>query len=77
MKTIFKIAAMMLLAAGSFVSCENKGEENPKKTVCNVNDPLTDLPWLKEIVNGFEGGMSGMYMNIYQCIYNTNQGLKN
>jgi len=33
-------------------SCQNKTGDDENK-VCKVNDPLTDLPWLKEVmING-------------------------
>ena len=40
---------------------------------CNVDNPLTDLPWLKEIVDGFEYDAATFEYNpharIYQCSY--------
>jgi hypothetical protein len=60
-KNILKIIAILLLLGGCLISCEKNNSK-----VCNVDNPLTDLPWLKEIISG----NSGMYMNIFQCTYN-------
>jgi len=57
---------ILLLLAGSF-SCNQKMSTN--ESACNVKNPLTDLPWLQEIVQK-RAEYPGMLMNIYQCNYN-------
>ena len=41
--------------------------------ICNVDNPLTDLPWLKEIIDEFEKNAATLGYNpharIYQCTY--------
>jgi hypothetical protein len=59
----FRILAILLMLAGSVSSCSKK------EPVCNVNNPLTDLPWLKEFIHGSEQ-MPGMLRSISQCTYN-------
>ena len=66
MKKILKITALsavLLMLAGGFYSCQKN-----KNNVCNVKNPLTDLPWLKELANSmndtkYTGG------SITQCTY--------
>ena len=56
------------------VSCERYEPSNTSQTtdtivkVCDVDNPLTDLTWLKEIVD------SGQYCKIHQCTYNDTIG---
>jgi hypothetical protein len=67
MKTdVFKITVIILLLAGSISSCSKKESPEPW---CDVNNPLTDLPWLKEFVHSSEQ-MPGMFKDISQCTYN-------
>jgi len=53
-----------------FVSCNN--------SPFNIDDPLNDLPWLKEIVDGFESDAEILGYNprarIYQCAYKKGTG---
>ena len=76
MKTnILKLTAILLLMVGVFSFCKEKEEtqEKLKEKVCNVENPVTDLPWLKEIIDGFENFAETMKHNthakIYQCDY--------
>jgi len=54
---ILKFVTLVLVLAGSFYSCEDKNcgcKETinlPKEKVCDVTNPLTDLPWLKEYID--------------------------
>ena len=67
---IFTFAALLLIVAGSFCSCGEDcscRENNPKEQVCNVDNPLTDLLWLKEIIDEIKG--NPLSVTIYQCIY--------
>jgi len=41
-----------------------------KEKICDVTNPLRDLPWLKEIKKNGYIYPKGMYRNIYQCTYN-------
>ena len=46
--------------------------EPERRKTCNVDNPLTDLLWLKEIVNNAEENTEGGYgshVRIYQCNY--------
>ena len=63
---ILKTTAILLILAGS-VSCGKK--DNTNECVCNVNNPLTDLTWLEEIVLN-QAQYPGIYLNIHQCTYN-------
>lgn len=55
--SILKHATITLLLIASFSSCKEKEcpcEEIinlPKEKICNVDNPLTDLPWLEKIVS--------------------------
>ena len=57
------------------VSCEEYEPEiiPPPVIVCDVLNPLTDLPWLKEIVRTVDSGFSLCHW-IYQCNYNDTVG---
>jgi hypothetical protein len=71
----FRILTILLILAGSVSSCSKK--ESPKEPVCNVNNPLTDLPWLKERVNDYnEDAKAGnkRHAQIYQCTYKDGTG---
>ena len=67
-----KIAFCFLLSAFCFLffSCQ-------KEYVCDVKNPKTDLPWLKESIDRVEydaqGGFSH-YVKIYQCSYRDGTG---
>ena len=64
----------------SVVLCESVGIACPELNIdfenralireepCDFNNPLTDLPWLKEIVDAAEAGATE-YLRIYQCDY--------
>jgi hypothetical protein len=52
-------------------------DNDPPQKVCNVDNPLTDLPWLKEIIDGFEKDAGAGYKGharIYQCNYKNGVG---
>jgi hypothetical protein len=57
------------------IACkENESsEEENKEKMCNFDNPLTDLSWLKEVVDGFESDAVALGYNpharIYQCAY--------
>ena len=65
-----------------------ENEENPKGGIdnvdeinvieaCNVDNPLTDLPWLKEMVDGVEKDIEAGYKRharIYLCTYKDGTG---
>ncbi len=72
---IFKTTIILLTLIGGFSSCSQK--ECPKETVCNVNNPLTDLSWLKELVNSYNDDVKAGYkrhIQIYQCSYKNGTG---
>ena len=53
-------------------SCQNKTGDDENK-VCKVNDPLTDLPWLKAVIEKWEE--SGYYnYRISQCSFKDGTG---
>jgi hypothetical protein len=67
MKNFLKTTALfaiLLGLAGGLTHCE-KIED--KEVICDVENPLTDLPWLKEKIAQYEA--SGFYSRIYQCTY--------
>jgi len=41
-----------------------------KEKVCDVTNPIKDLPWLKEIKKNGYIYPKGMYRSIQQCTYN-------
>jgi hypothetical protein len=64
------LLAVLLMLAGGFSACEKN-----KEKVCNVKNPLTDLPWLKAKVEE----LTLLYQEtpsdvaIYQCRYGKGQ----
>ena len=62
------LTALLLIVAGGFSACKDE----PKETVGNVENPLTDLPWLKakteEIDLIIQSG-TPLSVSIYQCMY--------
>ena len=74
-KNILIFTAILLILLGSFsFSCEKK-VDTPKEKLCNVENPLTDLPWLKakveEITLLFQN--NPLHIAIYQCTYGNKQ----
>ena len=76
MKTnLLKFISLWLIIIGSLSSCHEKEaeEEFPEEETCNFDNPLADLPWLKEIVDEFEKEANALCYNpharIYQCAY--------
>ena len=73
MKTINII--LLLLAGFFYFSCSPQVKENTSSNEpdCEFENPLTDLLWLKEIVDGFEHNAAALGYNphaiIYQCAY--------
>ena len=49
-------------------SCSSQAEEN-EPIDCEFENPLTDLPWLKVIVDGFENDAIVSGYNPHACIY--------
>jgi hypothetical protein len=50
MKIITSILIFFIL-----ISCKDKNDDTPTiKNTCAVNEPLVDLPWLKEIIEAHE-----------------------
>ncbi len=70
-----KTTIFLVMLSIAFVSC---GKDNKiSNPVCNVDNPLTDLPWLKEILDGIEkNAESGhkQHARIYQCTYRDGTG---
>ena len=73
MKRIFlKIALLALVAVGmSSVSCE-KGEETCSECHCQVENPLTDLGWLKDKLAEYDNSYS-LRIKVYTRKYQTNK----
>ena len=73
-KRILVMSVVLVMIAGSFSSCA-KNEDSSKckdannQCMCNVNYPLTDLPWLKEWVDRAKK-RPGLLTEIYLCNYN-------
>ncbi|MDR1895618.1 MAG: hypothetical protein LBR10_02375, partial [Prevotellaceae bacterium] len=52
-------------------------EDSNKEKVCNVDDPLTELPWLKEIIDGFQKDADAgnkPHARIYRCTFKDGTG---
>ena len=68
------VATVALLVAGAmfFAGCEKekKTEENKCK-FCGADDPLTELTWLKELVESINN--SWYHATISTCLYNNGQ----
>ncbi len=45
MKALFGIILLLTF------SCNNANEAEKNSSICGVNDPVKDLPWLRDIVN--------------------------
>ena len=61
----------MFLAGGFVPSCKKNGN----KDVCNVKNPLTDLPWLATKVEEYTSFSqnNSLRVTIYQCMYGDGQ----
>ena len=68
--TVITTLCLVVVILFAVTGCD-KSETPP--IACNVDNPLTDLPWLKEIVDGFEYDAVTWGYNpharIYQCAY--------
>ena len=62
---ILRYTVVVLLLAGSFSSCSQN--ECPKETVCDMNNPLTDLPWLKEYCENIKENQD--YLSVYIYLF--------
>jgi len=62
-KYIFKLMAFTFILTACFSSCRKS------YPACDVKKPLTDLPWLKELVDKYEKGTKEPRVVIYQCTY--------
>ena len=71
MKNILKIAAILLIFAG-IIAC---GKKDCQCKVCDVENPLTDLPWLKAKVDEIKLQFKNtpVRVAIYQCKYGDEQ----
>lgn len=70
MKKILSFAAILLMLAGScfcMISCK---KEKPAQ-VCDVDNPLTDLEWLRQRI--VDLASSTTHAMIIQCTYETNK----
>lgn len=75
MKTnVLKIAVLVLASVGmlSISSCE-KEKETCSDCHCQVEDPLTDLGWLKDKVIEFDYPAHVPSMKVYTCKYQNNK----
>ena len=62
--TVITIVLALMTASG----CDPKTPHS----ICGVEDPLTDLPWLKAKVDEITNGNS-LSVSIYRCIYGNNE----
>ena len=71
--TVITTLCLVTVTLFVFVGCDKT--ENPPK-ICNIENPLTDLPWLKnkvdEITLIIRSG-NPLRVSIYQCIYGNNK----
>ena len=73
-----KKAVLLLSIMCCFIlsSCKDEAENSTGSTTCSCENPLTDLPWLKTMVNGFvQDSVAGInnHVRIYKCTYQTNK----
>ena len=66
-----------MLVVSSFSGCENKApNETPNESVCGVENPLVNLPWLRdkvaEITLLSQQG-NPLHIAVYQCIYGNDE----
>ena len=66
------LVAVLLLLAGSYTSCTKKKEKQCIENECNVCNPLTDLPWLKEYIKELKKGKIAIVLFI--CSYKNGTG---
>jgi len=71
----FKVIAVLcfVIALFSISGCD---ESKTPPTVCNFENPLTDLPWLKEKTDEFNllaQEKQNLSITIYKCIYGNNE----
>jgi hypothetical protein len=67
----FIIIPALMLVMSSFSGCSNHNPEL-KETVCDVENPLTDLKWLSQLIAVWEENSQngfGVPCKIYQSIY--------
>ena len=73
-----KFIAILLMLAVSFVSCTDNDssckeiKNLPQEKVCDVTNPLVDLPWLKEYIDELIKRDSNV--SIFLCSYNNGIG---
>ena len=72
-KVCLKFALLALAVVGMFSvsSCE-KGEETCSECHCQVENPLTDLGWLKDKLAEYDNSYS-LRIKVYTCKYQTNK----
>ena len=72
-KLVLKTALLALAVVGLFSvrSCE-KGEETCSECHCQVENPLTDLGWLKDKLAEYDNSYS-LRIKVYTCKYQTNK----
>lgn len=61
------------MLTGFLVSCD-KDEKEDRPNICGVENPLTDLEWLKDLIQTYEeNAENGHKVRIYQSTYGNNQ----
>ncbi len=63
---------VVLFICLSLLACSNDDDQNTSLEICGVNNPIEDLPWLKEIKEGFEMSFSPVGSQIIAYQYNGN-----
>ena len=77
--TLIKVTAILIAFTASFSSCDDncgckKTENLPQEKICDVQNPLKDLPWLKKYINDvIKNGEFGAA--IYLCSYQPEFGI--
>jgi hypothetical protein len=66
-QNFFKLMQLFLILITCLSSCQ-------KEKVCGVENPLTDLPWLKEIKQNASRERFKQRVRIYQCSYSEGTG---
>ena len=69
---VLKILTILIILTVNHISCK---DESSNKKICNVNNPLTDLPWLKVKVDELTllSQDNSLHISIYQCKYGDRQ----
>jgi hypothetical protein len=76
-KILHIITPALMLTMMGVGGCEKKEPTTePTENVCDIENPLTDLDWLRNIVNNIEENHNAGFLpnaRIYQCTYDSDK----